>query len=109
MHYTIILAIATEVKRMTNNIKKCDTKKSVALEVFKMLNDNRVKVIMGKNGAVIVTNIEPKNLIYPEGWYYNKGKFCRKNTDQKEESVEVEMINLDGNSWKDYADYATPH
>jgi len=46
-----------------------------------MLNPGKVTVRIAQDiGKVtqIYTNVEPKELVYPDGWYYSKGHFTNK-------------------------------
>ena len=57
---------------MAKTVKSCDFNGTIASKVFEMLNPSyvRVKINVPFYGRVIVTDVEPKNLTYPEGWYY---------------------------------------
>lgn len=93
---------------MAKVVKMCDMKKSIAVKVFKMLNQEKVHV--RENNfceLIIVTDIEPKNLIYPEGWYYAKGRFRNKHNSTTGMYDEIRMIKSNGESWKDIALYST--
>ena len=93
---------------MANTVKMCDMKKNIAISVFKMLNGRNVQLKeYGPMGTVIVTDVEPKNLIYPEGWYYAKGAFMNKHTSSTGFYEEVEMIQSTGVSWRNSATYCT--
>lgn len=53
----------------------CDMPGIIAAKVFQMLNISHVKFTMKEKslcGRVIITDVEPKKLIFPEGWYYDK-------------------------------------
>ena len=69
-------------------IKSADFPRDIALAVFEMLNIDKsgtrhVKVIWPEDNEYcarhkIITDREPADLIYPEGWYYAKGNFRNK-------------------------------
>lgn len=90
-------------------VKMCDMSKAIVIRVFKMLNGNNVqlKETQGYFGTVIVTDIEPKNLIYPEGWYYAKGNLRNKHTSSTGIYEEIRMEKSNGSSWRDFATYCT--
>lgn len=90
-------------------VKMCDMSKQIATEVFKMLNSGKVRTKESHSywGMVIVTDVEPKDLIYPEGWYYAKGYFRNKHTSSTGRYDEVRMVNSKGESWENYATYCT--
>lgn len=53
---------------MATTVKMCNMSKAIATTVFKMLNGHDVQLKEhGPMGTVIVTDIEPKDLVYPEG------------------------------------------
>ena len=53
----------------TTTVKMCNMSKAIAATVFKMLNGHDVQLKEhGPMGTVIVTDIEPKDLVYPEGF-----------------------------------------
>lgn len=93
---------------MATTVKMCNMSKGIATNVFKMLNGRNVQLKEhGAMGTVIVTDIEPKNLIYPEGWYYAKGSFRNKHTSTTGIYEEVTMLNSNGAFWEDTATYST--
>lgn len=89
-------------------VKSCDYPVAVALQVFEMLNP-RVKAKWDRfsNLKVIVTDVEPKDLTYPEGWYYAKGCFRNKHTSTTGIYSEIPMEKSDGSSWREDAIYST--
>ena len=91
---------------MAKCVKMCDMKAHIAVKVFEMLNPNRVKVIMDSQ-LLVLTDIEPKELVYPEGWYYAKGAFRNKHTSTTGIYEEVPMLTSDGELWCDLATYCT--
>lgn len=93
---------------MATTVKMCNMSKGIAANVFKMLNGRNVQLKEhGPMGTVIVTDIEPKNLIYPEGWYYAKGSFRNKHTSTTGIYEEVTMLKSNGALWRDTATYST--
>lgn len=94
---------------MAATVKMCDMSINVAIKVFEMLNPGRVKEKTLKNGVkVIGTDVEPKELVYPEGWYYAKGYFTNKhNTTTGLYEVEVMIKSSNGELWKNLKKYCT--
>ena len=90
-------------------VKMCDMSGAIAVRVFEMLNAGDVQ--LKKNNVffrtVIVTDVEPKKLVYPEGWYYAKGRFRNKHTSSTGVYEEVIMCKSDGTLWGELATYCT--
>jgi len=93
--------------KATCTVKMCDMNKKIATKVFQMLNGNDVWLKETPIGTFIVTDIEPKDLIYPEGWYYAKGTFRNKHTSTTGSYDEIPMVKNSMVSWKDFANYCT--
>ena len=93
----------------TKEVKMCDMSVRIAARVFKMLNPNNVhlKEKDSPRRECIVTDVEPKNLVYPEGWYYAKGSFRNKHTCTSGMYEELDMVKSDGSSWRADAKYCT--
>ena len=93
-------------------VKMADMPVDVALEAFRRINVSNTwkeKVKIKKNGYKfsIITNTEPKDLRYPEGWYYAKGCFRNKHTSTTGMYSEVRMENSRGEPWENIARYST--
>ena len=96
-------------------VKTSDLPSNIALKLFVELNKNNVKVsnfykvFPGSCLAdpVIITDREPRDLIYPEGWYYAKGSFRNKHTSSTGIYEEISMIKPNGDFWQDSAKYCT--
>lgn len=77
----------------TKFIKSCDMPKGIIIDIFKMLNQKNVKIIDqpwdGLNPRVIVSQVSPAELIYPEGWYFAKG--CLRNKHQSSSGLYEEI------------------
>lgn len=93
---------------MATTVKMCDMSKDIAATVFKMLNYGKVH-LKDHNffGKIIVTDIEPKNLVYPEGWYYGKGSLRNKHNSTTGMYEEIPMVKSNGDSWEEIARYCT--
>lgn len=93
---------------MAKTVKMCDMSKEIAAKVFEMLNGQNVQIReYGPIGTVIITDIEPKDLVYPEGWYYVKGSLRNKPTNTNDTYKEITMLKSNGGVWKDTASYCT--
>ena len=90
---------------MAQTVKMCDMDGNIATIVFKMLNYG--KVSLKEQGRLIVTDIEPKDLIYPEGWYYAKGNLRNKHNTTTGRYEEIPMVKSNGDSWLESARYCT--
>ena len=91
-------------------VKMCDMPGIIAAKVFQMLNISHVKFTMKEKslcGRVIITDVEPKKLIFPEGWYYDKGYFTNKGTSSDGLYSAIAMKKSDDTSWRDIAKYST--
>lgn len=93
----------------TKVIKVCDMDKYTAARLFEMLNPGKVMVKRKLKGVgtVIITDTEPKDLTYPEGWYYAKGRFTNKHHSTTGLYSEVEMYTSEDKSWEYLATYCT--
>ena len=96
----------------TKVVKMCDMSVHVSSKVFAMLNPGLVKVekspyFHAAGSIVIVTDTEPKELTYPEGWYYAKGMFRNKHQSTTGFYDEIHMLNSKGELWRDSAKYCT--
>lgn len=94
---------------MAKVVKMCDMPVQIALKVFEALNYGKVKtgITLIPGGFSIITNTEPKDLVYPEGWYYAKGAFCNKHTSTTGKYYEVHMWTEDCVQWREKAIYCT--
>ena len=95
---------------MSETVKMCDMPISIAAKVFEMLNPGKVTVMnpdLIRTRYFIVTDVEPKNLIYPEGWYYAKGCFRNKHQSTTNFYEEAVMKKCNDMLWKNLATYCT--
>lgn len=93
---------------MAKTIKACDYPVEIACRVFSLLNYPNVKVFRIRgNQFLLKTDVEPKKLNYPEGWYYAKGTFRNKHMSSTGIYHEVDMEKNDGSCWRDTAKYCT--
>ena len=91
-------------------VKMCDLSVNIAAKVFEMLNPGKVEVFSDNwlgPFRRIQTDVEPRLLIYPEGWYYAKGCFRNKHTSSTGLYEEIRMVTKDGVAWKGIAQYCT--
>lgn len=96
---------------MAKTVKMCDMPIAVATKVFEMLNPGIVRVQVPDYVLItryfIVTDVEPKDLTYPEGWYYAKGAFRNKHLSSTGMYEESRMRTSNGEYWKQKATYCT--
>ena len=94
-------------QKMAITIKSCDFNEYIAGEVFRMLNSEKVSWGRKNGFHTLITDTEPKELLYPEGWYYAKGAFRNKHMSTTGMYGEIPMVKSDGTSWRDLAIYCT--
>ena len=92
---------------MDNTIKTCDLSIGIASMLFYMLNSDRVMLEKRGNQKLIDTDVEPKKLLYPEGWYYALGYFTNKHQSSNGSYGEMKIVRSDYTSWRDFANYST--
>ena len=92
---------------MATVVKMCDMDLHIATKVFEALNPGKVKIVNTPFTTFILTDIEPKDLVYPEGWYYAKGYFRNKHMSTTGLYSEVSMRTEGGASWSEKARYCT--
>ncbi|MBR3132704.1 MAG: hypothetical protein IKG42_01260 [Clostridia bacterium] len=80
-------------------VKMCDMNAFVAAKVFEMLNPGKIQLQRMGAETVIRTGIEPKNLVYPEGWYYANMNFRNKHQSTTGFYEEIPMIKPNGDIW----------
>lgn len=99
-------------------VKSADFPYEAALLVFEILNIDRdgnhhVKIIGPDHDTFcvrhrIITDREPMELVYPEGWYYAKGNFRNKHNTSTGFYSETPMCNEKGVRWDNLgANYCT--
>ena len=92
--------------------KTCDLPKLEAARLFKQLNGERITIngfsAVGCTPEIVIkTDVEPRDLIYPDGWYYAKGTFRNKHTSTTGIYEEVSMLTRAGESWASKATSST--
>ncbi|MBR3280861.1 MAG: hypothetical protein IKI57_03300 [Clostridia bacterium] len=92
---------------MAKVVKSCDFPVGIALHVFKMLNPSITTEPDPFAGSCIVTDTEPMDLTYPEGWYFAKGNFRNKHTSTTGMYSEIPMKKADGTYWCELVNYST--
>lgn len=92
---------------MAKTIKMCDLSRDVAAKLFVLLNPGKVKYGTLGSDFVIITDVEPKDLVYPEGWYYAKGRYTNKRNSSTGMYSTLDMVTSNGQFWEDYANYCT--
>ena len=93
---------------MAKTVKMCHMSKQIAADVFSKLNPGKIIVEEAKGKLQIYTETEPKELIYPEGWYYAKGTFRNKHNSTIGIYEEVPMYTFYAKEpWSKFAKYST--
>ena len=93
---------------MAKVVKSSDYPIEIACRVFALLNYPNVKVFReGGCSYILRTDVEPKKLTYPEGWYYAKGTFRNKHLSTNGVYGEANMEKNDGSYWEETAKYCT--
>ena len=92
---------------MAKTIKMCDLSRDVAAKVFVLLNSGKVSYGMLGPDFVVITDVEPKDLVYPEGWYYANGRFTNKHNSTTGAYTTLDMVKKNGHFWEKYAKYCT--
>ena len=91
---------------MSITIKSRDLPGNIAVKVFEMLNPE-VKIENMNGQQIIITDVEPNKLIYPEGWYYAKGRYRNKHQSSSGNYSEIYMLTSDHELWGDIVKYCT--
>lgn len=94
---------------MAKTVKMCDMPLHIAAKVLEMLNPGKVKYVndVEIESPMLITDVAPNELIYPEGWYYAKGSFRNKHTSTTGIYQCVDMVKSNGEFWEEYAKYCT--
>ena len=95
---------------MAATVKMCDMDAKIIIDIFCKLNSGKVgitKNFIGSFNVAIVTGTEPCKLIYPEGWYYEKGYLTNERFTKKGIYERIEMVKPNGKFWADFAKYCT--
>lgn len=98
---------------MAKMLKMSDLPIGVALKVFEMLNEGKVTILEPNDSTIVqyfvYTDTEPKELVYPEGWYYSsKGYFTNKHHSTTGQYSIAYMRTTEGDFWKTKVNYTTP-
>ena len=87
---------------MANVVKMCDMTGRVAAEVLRMLNPDKVTLKVAEDidkVVSIVSSVEPKELTYPEGWYYAKCHLTNKHNSTTGAYFTILMVDTTGEIW----------
>ncbi|MBP3800718.1 MAG: hypothetical protein J6I85_01610 [Clostridia bacterium] len=95
---------------MAKIVRMSDMNRDTIAKVFVTLNSGRMKYSFACDidletpipGVVLITDVEPKDLTYPEGWGYDNGIFCNK---YKSDMTSIFMVKSNGKFWADSAKY----
>ncbi len=92
---------------MAKTARTADLTGSMAANLFVALNPMEVEYFHNHpflqtvlpDGGVIVTDVDPNDLIYPEGWYFAKGSFRNKHNTTTGLYDEIPIIRSTGEPW----------
>lgn len=90
---------------MTRTVKMVNLPVRLAARIFASLNQEsvvyqRFNPFGGDSGyGVIVSYVDPDELIYPEGWYFAKGHFRNKHNTDGGIYYEIPMYQSGGELW----------
>jgi hypothetical protein len=86
--------------------KMADLDGFTAAKLFDQINGGLVKFVIDKDGFygsddsfVLVTDSDPNELTYPEGWYFAKGVYRNKHNSTTGCYSEVPMFKSTGERW----------
>ncbi|MBR2841162.1 hypothetical protein IKE80_00010 [Candidatus Saccharibacteria bacterium] len=93
--------------RMPKTVKSVDTTGTAAAKFFAALNSDDVEYLSEHpfnypsipSVGVLVTDVNPNELIYPEGWYFAKGTFRNKHNSSTGAYEEIQVLKRDGTPW----------
>lgn len=88
-------------------VKTADLAASLAANLFAALNPMEVEYMRYHpfnqmalpTAGVIITDANPEDLYYPEGWYFAKGNFRNKHNTTSGKYEEIPMLKHDGTPW----------
>lgn len=92
---------------MAKTARTADLNGRMAANLFVALNPMEVEYFhnhpffqsSASEGGIIVTDVDPNDLTYPEGWYFAKGTFRNKHNTTTGMYDEIPIIKSDGGSW----------
>lgn len=87
---------------MPNTIKAADLDGGTAARLFADMNLGLVGYLTIHGNypyGILITDVDPANLAYPEGWYFAKGSFRNKHNSSSGIYAEVPMQKSDGSPW----------
>ena len=89
---------------MAKTVKTADLSGYLAARLFEALNPDVEYLIedpfnLSNYNGLIVTDVDPERLVYPEGWYYAKGCLRNKHNSSTGLYEEIPMCRYDGSPW----------
>ena len=85
---------------MEHYVSSVNLPKEIAAQLFVLLNEGDVWIEYEGCEMVLVTDINPKELTYPEGWYFAKECFRNKHNTTLGAYYQVFMQNSKGVLWE---------
>lgn len=92
---------------MAKTVRTADLSGNAAANLFAILNPGEVEYLPMHPFnfkslppvGVIITDTDPDELNYPEGWYFAKGTFRNKHNSSTGIYEEVPMLKSNGSAW----------
>ena len=88
---------------MAQTVEMCDIPIREAAMLLEAFNHGKVLVVMASDidkVVRIITSAEPKDLVYPSGWYYANGNFTNKHNSTTNSYSAIKMHNANtGEVW----------
>lgn len=81
-------------------IKTADIKGKDIVVLFVLLNPE-VSLKKECSNIVLSTDKHPRDLVYPEGWFYSHGTLTNKGNSSTGKYYEMKMLKKDGSNWAD--------
>lgn len=87
---------------MAKTVLTVDLDARIAAKIFAMLNRHCIIYLTndpfseGSNQCALISSQDPKDLYYPEGWYYAKGTFRNKGNTSTGTYEEVPIYRIGG-------------
>jgi len=86
--------------------KMADLDGFTAAKLFDQINGGLVKFVIDRDGSygsadglLLVTDCDPDELTYPEGWYFAKGTYRNKHNTTTGYYSEIPMFKTSGERW----------
>lgn len=72
---------------------------NIVVRIFSELNRGKLIIVSGYEQETIITDTNPQDLTYPEGWYFQNGVFTNKYNTSTGRYSEAKIVNNAGKTW----------